>query len=409
MSFQSPNVWTVGRLVRYLQALMHSDEVLQDLWVQGEVSNLSRPASGHLFFTLKDRWGQIRCVMWREHVVLLEALPQDGMMVEVHGRLDVYAARGAVQLYIDDLRVVGRGDLFREFLERKARLEAEGLFARPKRPLPAFPRTIAVVTSATGAALRDILRTLQRRYPLAEVWVAPSLVQGEDAPAHLVYALQRAAQAGPDLIILARGGGSLEDLMAFNDEDVVRAVAASPVPVVTGVGHETDFTLVDFAADHRAATPTAAAASATPDRADLTQRLRTLRLRLLRAYVRGLERHTVRLERLGWRLRERSPVYTLARLRERLEEDRERLTQAMARYLQDRRGRLDLLRHRLRGADPLGPLHRGYAWVTDLEGRTVARTGQARKGQPLRVHFADGALLVRVEGASRKEHAHNLG
>ncbi len=398
MNLPTGEAWTVSQLTRYLQALVHSQEALQDLWVRGEVSTVSRPASGHVYFTLKDERAQIRCVVWREHVNGLEVSPEQGRAVEVHGYLDIYGPRGTYQLYVDQVRPLGEGALFQAFLRLKARLEAEGLFAaHRKQALPAFPRVIGVVTSLTGAALRDILNTLRRRYPLVEVWLAPTLVQGEDAPQQVVQALERMIQAAPDLIILARGGGSLEDLWAFNDERVVRAVAASPIPVVTGVGHETDFTLVDFAADRRAPTPTGAAEMATPDRRALLRHLEHLRARLLQAMARGLGFREQVLDGWARRLERVSPEYALRQERLRLDELSRRMVRAMAHRLERERLRLDGWEQRLHGLDPRGPLRRGYAWVLDETGRLVREATQVRTGERVRIRLYRGRLTARVE------------
>ena len=245
--FQPPS-WTVTNLTRYLRVLLEGDANLQDIWVVGEISNLSRPASGHLYFTLKDSGAALRCVMWRNAVLRQPLLPQDGEAIEVHGSLSVYEAGGNYQLYADLIRPAGEGALYQEFLRLKARLEEEGLFAdERKRPIPRWPKTIGIVTSPTGAALRDMLNTLKRRYPLVRVILAPTAVQGEEAPGGIVEAISRLNRiAQPDVILLARGGGSIEDLWAFNDERVARAIFASRVPVISGVGHETDFAIADF-------------------------------------------------------------------------------------------------------------------------------------------------------------------
>ncbi|MCX6025119.1 MAG: exodeoxyribonuclease VII large subunit, partial [Chloroflexi bacterium] len=270
MSLFAPPVWTVSALNRRVRSVLDADETLQDVWVTGEVSNLSRPASGHVYFTLKDAEASLRCVMWRE-IASRQILPREGQSVEVHGRISLYEAGGQYQLYADGVRPAGEGELYARFVALKARLEAEGLFApERKRPLPAWPRRIAVVTSPSAAALQDVLTVLARRYPLAEVVLAATPVQGEQAPPEIVNALARANRARPDVILLVRGGGSLEDLWAFNEEVLVRAVAASPIPIVSGVGHEIDVSLTDLAADLRALTPTDAAVQVSPDGVQLS-------------------------------------------------------------------------------------------------------------------------------------------
>jgi len=247
---------TVSQLTFHIRKQLENDPTLQDAWVEGEISNLSRPASGHIYFTLKDKNASLKCMMWKQDAARLRVALQDGMAVEAHGRITVYEPQGTYQLAVNLIQPKGEGVLYQEFLRLKAMLEAEGLFdMERKRPIPELPRVIGIVTSGTGAALRDILNTLRRRYPLAQVILAPSPVQGVDAPPALVQALQTLNHQLPDVILLARGGGSIEDLWAFNDERVVRAVADSKAPVICGVGHETDFTLCDFAADLRAPTP----------------------------------------------------------------------------------------------------------------------------------------------------------
>ncbi len=392
--------WTVTDLTRYLRHLLESDDSLQGLWVQGEVSNLSRPSSGHVYFTLKDAGAQLRCVMWRSDAARLRFLPQDGMGVEAHGRISVYEAGGQYQLYVDALRPLGEGALYQEFLRLKSLLEAEGLFdAERKRPLPERPRRIGIVTSPTGAALRDMLNTLRRRNPLVEVVLAPTPVQGEEAPPALVEALERLNRlAAPDVILLARGGGSIEDLWAFNDERVVRAVAASAAPVVSGVGHETDFTLVDFAADLRAPTPTAAAELATPlTLQDFWADLSAIQGRLQTRMSALFERQRVRLENAADRLRFFSPLRRLQTERQRLDEAARRLAAAQAHRLQLAAARLGGLANRLQALSPLGVLERGYALVTRRrDGRLVTSRAQATVGEALAVRVRDGTFAARV-------------
>ncbi len=264
------SVYTVSQVTAYIKSLFASDVLLGDVWLSGEVSGFTQASSGHCYFTLKDAAAVLKAVIWRTQAGRL-ALPRSGDQVIVHGYISVYEQGGAYQLYVDHVEPAGVGRLWLEFERLKARLEAEGLFdPAAKRPIPGRPRRLGVVTSPTGAALRDILRTLAARYPLVDVILAPAAVQGDAAPAGIVAALQllnrwSAEQAPLDAIILARGGGSIEELWAFNDERVARAIVASAVPVITGVGHETDFTIADFAANLRAPTPTGAAAVATPD------------------------------------------------------------------------------------------------------------------------------------------------
>ena len=247
---------SVSDVTHYLRELMDSDDLLRDVWVTGEISNYSQPASGHVYFTLKDQNAALKCVMWKPQAMRLRFPMQSGMAIEAHGAISIYEQGGQYQLYVDTIRPAGEGTLYQEFNRLKAQLEAEGLFdSQRKRMLPEAPAMIGIVTSPTGAALQDMLNTLRRRYPLAEVVVAPAAVQGDAAPKEIVAALKRLnSVSGLEVILLARGGGSLEDLWAFNDERVVRAVASSRTPVISGVGHETDFTLSDFAADLRAPT-----------------------------------------------------------------------------------------------------------------------------------------------------------
>jgi exodeoxyribonuclease VII large subunit len=305
----STQQWTVSKLTFFIRKLLEENEVLQDVWVQGEISNLSRPASGHIYFTLKDSSAALRCVMWKTSAVRLRMPLQDGKAVEVHGRIGVYEVSGQYQLYVDQIRPVGEGALYQEFMRLKAMLEAEGLFApERKRLIPVFPKKIGIVTSATGAALRDMLNTLRRRLPLVEVILAPSPVQGVEAPPALVKALESLILQSPDVILLARGGGSIEDLWAFNDERVVRAVAMSAAPVICGVGHETDFTLCDFAADLRAPTPTAAAELATQiTMIDLRASLQNYKSRILSATLKYLAEQKASLSSLVSQLRYVSP------------------------------------------------------------------------------------------------------
>ncbi len=393
-------VLSVSDLTRRVRELLDTDYRLQDVWVSGEVSNVSRPASGHMYFTLKDAGASLRCVMWRPEVARLLAPPREGEAAEAHGRVSVYEAGGQYQLYADTLRRAGEGVLFQQFLRLKARLEAEGLFdAERKRPLPAWPGRIGLVTSPSGAALRDVLHVLERRFPLAEVTLAPTPVQGEGAPEGIIAALQALNRhVHPDVVLLVRGGGSIEDLAAFNDEGVARAIVASRVPVVSGVGHETDFTIADFAADVRAPTPSAAAEIISPDVATLSENLDLRRARLAEAMGRRLRTHRWTLDEQRLRLRLSSPRAQVASARQRLDDLGGRALAAISSGVQFRRVVVGGLTQTLRAVGPTAVLERGYAVVSVRVGGKIVRTRkQAQPGTELEVRVADGTFPARAE------------
>jgi exodeoxyribonuclease VII large subunit len=398
--FDASPRWTVTNLTRHLRQLLEGDPDLQGIWGGGEISNLSRPASGHVYFTLKDAGASLRCVMWKTEASRMRLALQDGMAIEAHGSLGIYEVAGQYQLYADNIRPLGEGALFQEFLRLKSVLEAEGLFdpAR-KRAIPESPRKIGIVTSRTGAALRDMLNTLRRRMPLAEVVLAPTPVQGEEAPSKLVEALRTLNRVvRPEVILLARGGGSIEDLWAFNDERVVRAVVESQAPVITGVGHETDFTLADFAADLRAPTPTAAAELATAITVlDLWQNLVDSRQNLLGKMESLFEQQRSLVEGLQSGLQTFSPLLRVQTERQRVDEMNRRGTIAQAHRLELAQARLMGSESRLTALSPLGVLKRGYAVVTKNK-RVVASKSQVRDGDGLRVRVQDGEFGARVTG-----------
>ncbi|MDD5467671.1 MAG: exodeoxyribonuclease VII large subunit [Anaerolineales bacterium] len=400
--FEAPT-WTVSDLTVYLRNYIEQNDALQDVWVLGEVSNLSRPASGHLYFTLKDASAALRCVMWRSTARLQEWLPADGDAAEVHGNLSIYEAGGQYQLYADQIRPAGAGLLYQRFLELKARLEAEGLFApERKRPIPTWPRRIGVVTSPSGAAWRDILNTLQRRYPLAEVVLAPTPVQGAEAPAAIVAALGNLERlAGPDVILVARGGGSIEDLWAFNDEGVARAIVACAVPVITGVGHETDFTIADFASDLRAPTPTAAAELATPNKSDLLETLVEAQGTLGRAVTRQLGTRRSALSSLHTHLRLSSPAAHIRNARQRADELARRASLLCDHAVQLQRARLAGLQHRLAALNVQAILDRGFALVTKQDGSLVRQRSQALPGEEINIQVSDGTFEAQVKGKAK--------
>jgi len=402
--FETTPHWTVSELTRHVRLALEADSSLQDVWVQGEVSNFSRPSSGHLYFTLKDSSSSLRCVVWKKDASSLRMSLQDGLAVEAHGAISVYEAGGQYQLYVNLVKPVGEGALFQEFLRLKALMESEGLFdPSRKRPIPELPRRIGIITSPTGAALRDMLNTLRRRLPLVEVILAPSPVQGEEAPARLVAALQTLnGKTKPDVILIARGGGSIEDLWAFNDERVIRAVAASKIPVISGVGHETDFTLTDFAADLRAPTPTAAAELATSISVDdLKYSVRQMQISLLDSIQSLLERQQVSIENVDFRLRQFSPARRLQTDQQRVDEMGHRIETSMRHKLELSLLRVQSLDQRLIALSPLGVLKRGYAVVSrSRDKRVVDSVKKVKRGDELNVRVVDGSFNVDVTNKS---------
>jgi exodeoxyribonuclease VII large subunit len=402
--FDSPINWTVSQLTAYLQQLIADEEALRDLWVLGEVSNATRATSGHFYFTLKDASASLRCVMWRQQVSYQLFLPKNGDLIIAHGYLDIYPPNGTYQLYADNLIGVGAGVLYQEFLYRKAKLEKEGLFdTQRKKPIPTFPRKIGIVTSLKAAALQDILNTLRRRFPLAEVVIAPASVQGDEAVPTLINALKLLDQEiKPDVILLARGGGSMEDLWAFNDETLVRTIAALETPVVTGIGHETDFTLADFVSDLRAPTPTAAAEMVTPNLSDIQVSLQNLSQRLQNAISNRLSTQRDRLYQLTHRLSLSSPINRVNIARQRLDEWSRHLELHLTHNIQQKHSKLELLAHRLASLNPSIILERGYALLIKPDGEIVRTVAQVQVGDSLQARLKDGEFDARVEAISKK-------
>jgi exodeoxyribonuclease VII large subunit len=389
--------WSVSEVNAYLKSLLEADHNLQDLWVEGEISNLSRPASGHLYFTLKDSSAAIRCVMWKSRAAAVSFVLQEGVAVSAHGSLSVYEQRGDYQLYVDALRPRGEGALYQEFQRLKAKLDEEGLFdPQRKRPIPAWPRRIGIVTSATGAAFQDMRKTLYRRFPLVEILLEPTSVQGASAPGEIIQALKRLYDIKPDLILIGRGGGSIEDLWAFNDEGVARTLAESPVPVISGVGHETDFTISDFVADLRAPTPTAAAELAVPDQVELRQALGDYQIRLSRIMQVTIADQRWKEETLAAQLNRLSPLGEINNGRQRLDELSSRSARALKGYLKNTRETCLAFQARLSALNPEAILQRGYAIITGDDGGTIYKVGQTSSGAQLLVRVSDGSFEVIV-------------
>jgi exodeoxyribonuclease VII large subunit len=437
------HVYTPTELNREVR--MHIEAGFPRILLEAEVSNLSRPASGHLYFTLKDERAQVRCALFRSAAARSRVHLENGMQVLARGHISLYEPRGDFQMIVDSVREAGEGALLRRLEELKKKLEAEGLFdPAHKRPLPRFPQRIGVVTSPRGAAVRDILHVLERRWPLARVRLYPVLVQGAGAPAEIREAILAANRHGwADVLICGRGGGSLEDLLAFNDESVARAVQASAIPVVSAVGHETDFSICDFVADLRAPTPSAAAELATPDQHALREAFTRHERQLIRRLADRLQRDAQRLDHLAHRLQQRHPAVRLAEqsrrleslgaalsrnirqslegqrlqlqgaarrlatqqpgrrlavLRERLEAARRALQRGAEHSLRTRRRHLQELARTLQAVSPLATIGRGYAVITAAEsGQVVSSVTQTRPGAAVTAELKDGWLDCTVE------------
>ncbi len=411
----TPPVVTVSELNRRVRTVLENQ--FEVLWVAGELSNVKKAPSGHWYFCLKDPTAQIECAMFRSRAQFLDFRPENGQQVEVRARVTLYEARGTFQLTVEEIRKAGLGALYEAFEKLKAKLAAEGLFeAERKRALPPFPRAIGIVTSPAAAALRDLLTTLSRRAPMVPVVLYPAQVQGESAAAQIARAIKLAnARAEVDVLIVARGGGSLEDLWAFNEEVVARAIAASVLPVVSGVGHETDFSIADFVADLRAPTPTAAAVAASPDRVAYREAVAALRRRLGRDVRRIVDVASQRLDGAARRLltpgerlaRDRERVGLLARRMRRALPDvaverramgrlREQLASGLRRAALERKRRLDALATSLIHLDPTQVLGRGYSIVRDANGHVRATSRGLEPGAALDITFSEGGAAVKV-------------
>lgn len=393
------DIWTVGELTSYIKELFDIDFRLRDLEVAGEISNFTRARSGHIYFTLKDEEAQLKCVMWRTSAERLRFDPQEGDAVVVHGRISVYEASGVYQLYADRMEPEGRGGLALAFERLKEMLAAEGLFdAEHKKPLPAFPGKIGLVTSADAAALRDILNVLHRRDPLVNVLLAPTLVQGEEAPRQIVRALQWLdGRDDVDLIIVSRGGGSIEDLWAFNDEGVARAIFAARHPIISGVGHETDFTIADFVADMRAPTPSAAAELAVPDLSELLPALDATRKRLAALAENQIEQARWKLAAQRQSLSYLSPVAQLDSYLQLIDALQMRMENAVGRTIERARAVVTGSTEHLQAVSPLATLKRGYAIVRHKEGRIITSISHIKTGDAIEVRISDGSFDANVD------------
>ena len=396
------SILSVTQVSRYLKELLDTDEILQDVWVRGEISDCKTYSSGHCYFKLKDAEAQLPCVFFK-NARLRSSAPElrDGMAIAANGRISLYERDGKMQLYVESVELFGEGDLFLRLEQLKTRLAAEGLFDDSrKRPLPSSPSIIGIVTSPEGAALRDMLRVLRTRFPLAHVILSPTLVQGAEAPAAIARALDLLnAHGEAEVVILGRGGGSIEDLWAFNEEVVARAIARSRIPVISGVGHETDFTIADLVADYRASTPTAAAAAAVPDIAEWREKLLDFQQELTESIETYLIDQHEQLGRTRRDLLRLDPKYQLERLQQRLDDTSALLQARMQHILSLRTERLRGVALRLHALSPLLTIARGFAVVRrDSDQSVVTSTLQVHSGDGLTIQVTDGHIHAQVKG-----------
>lgn len=419
---------TVSALTKYIKYLFDHDTNLSRVLVKGEISNFTHHSRGHFYFTLKDEGAQIKAVMFRQHANQVTFKVEDGMRVIVEGYVSVYVAGGSYQIQVEQLHVDGIGELYLRFEQLKQKLAQEGLFDdRYKKPIPRFPKRIAVITSPTGAAIRDIMTTIERRYRLAEVILIPTLVQGTMAKESIVDSIQRAnAMEGIDVIILGRGGGSIEDLWCFNEEEVAYAIFRSKIPIISAVGHETDFTISDFVSDKRAATPTAAAELAVPNTQELivyldqlksrlsqglTSRYQQVELRLKRIRdsfifknpARMLEQYYYQLDSLQKRLEMNSPKVQLSLMTQQLETYHKQLHDYYMNTLRTKRQQFERTLEKLELVNPLGVLQRGYA-IVKKEDQVIQSIHEVEIGDPLQLTLKDGVLVVDVKEKGERNY-----
>ncbi|NLP37729.1 MAG: exodeoxyribonuclease VII large subunit [Firmicutes bacterium] len=398
-------VFTVGQLTRYIKDLFAADPYLNRLQVSGEISNFKHHSSGHMYFTLKDNQAALRCVMFRSANSRLKFLPRDGMKVVASGRISVYERDGQYQLYVDSMVPDGIGSLYAAYEKLKAKLEAAGYFEQArKKPLPRFPERIGVVTSPTGAAVRDIVTTLSRRFPAAEVLIVPVLVQGPEAPAQIAEALRFLnAVPGIDVIITGRGGGSIEELWAFNEEIVAQAIYDSNIPVISAVGHETDFTIADFVADVRAATPTAAAELAVPDQQEILLFLQTAAQRLARKMTDKIKEDRRYLEKLAAANVLTRPTQRFEQARQNLDNLLTQLENQINYHLQGKKAKLELLAGKLTALNPEAVLERGFSICYDQEGNVVRDAALLKPRDEIKIYLRRGRADAVVQQTFTEE------
>ena len=398
MLFPTGKIYKVHEITQILQDILQSEPILQDLWLEGEISNLGRPASGHIYFTLKDNSSQIQCAIFRSAASRLRFPLQNGDAVLVNGRLTIYDVRSQYQIIGERVVPAGVGELQLAFERLKEQLAAEGLFdLAHKKPLPKFPQKIGLITSATGAAIRDILQMLQKRYPAVEVLLFPTLVQGEGAAAEIAHAIKCMNRLpGIDLLIVGRGGGSIEDLWAFNEEVLARALFASRLPTVSAVGHETDITIADLVADHRAPTPSAAVENIVPDQEELRQQLAGIRYNLVHSIAGRVDTLRIKLENIQNRIPATHRIDAINRLRQVIDQFDSRIQRAVIQRLNGKQQAWQVTAAQLETLSPLATLARGYSICKDSSGKTVTDAAQVGVGEAVQLRLSRGQLACRV-------------
>ncbi|MDF2955436.1 MAG: Exonuclease VII [Candidatus Alkanophagales archaeon MCA70_species_2] len=403
-------IFTVGALTKYIKDVLEGDELLNDVYVRGEVSNFRQPTSGHMYFTLKDETAELECVMFRRDNVSLSFIPEDGMKVIARGSIGVYERRGRYELYVRELQKEGLGELYLEFERLKEKLKGEGLFdAARKRPLPRFPKRIGIITSPTGAAIRDMLKIIKKRYPNVHVLISPVKVQGEEASLEIANAIKFMNNVSEtllpiDVLIVGRGGGSIEELWAFNEEIVARAIYESKIPIISAVGHEIDFTIADFTADRRAATPSEAAEIVVPDMRELKKSLETLEIRLRQSISKQLEVCRKRLESVERSAVFRKPTERIDKYRQQVDELKSRLLAILSHHLELKKSMLQGIAGKLDALSPLAVFGRGFSACLRLDGRVVRSIEDVSIGDAVRILLSDGELLSEVRGKRKREN-----
>ena len=409
---ETPRIYSVQEVTRYIRQRLDEDEVLSDIYIKGELSNLSQPTSGHLYFTLKDEFSELPCVMFREQNRGLKFVPEDGMSVIVRGHITVYEKRGKYQLYVEEIQEEGIGALYRAFEQLKKKLKEEGLFdVVYKKPIPSFPRRIGVITSPTGAAIRDILKITKKRFPHVNILLAPVAVQGEEASSQIVHAIRlmnrySAEREKIDVVILGRGGGSIEELWAFNEECVAREIFSSAIPVISAVGHETDFTIADFVADKRAATPSEAAEFVVPDTREIEKNLSSLELRMRQNVFKAIEYYRKQLVSIEKSVLFRKPTERINQYRQTVDELKRNMVAEITHFVTLQRKNVQALTGKLDALSPLAILERGYSICSKLpEGKIVRSVEEISIGDALKVLFTDGEAIseVKEKGAKKQQ------